>query len=209
LAITTILSDLGNVVVHFDNQKMYAAFAAMSGKTPEDVERTLFGRDQGGSYLIARYSSGEITTKQFRCRLFHELGLCGSVTAHSAFETAFCDVFTPNRPVIDLWRDLRRRGVVLTAVTNVEEVRYHWLCRMGIMDLFDHALASFEEGLLKPSEEFMVRALDRSGAKAEEAVFIDDIAAHLLPAAGLGINVHHYAGFVGLQEHLRRLGLPA
>ncbi len=209
MAITTILSDLGNVVVHFDNQKMFRDFAVLSGMTQREVEDVLFGRDAGGSYLLARYSSGQITTKQFRCCFFHALGLCGAVGAHTVFEAAFCDVFTPNQPVIDLWRRLRRSGITLTAVTNVEEIRYRWLCRMGVMDLFDHALTSFEEGLLKPSEEFLIRALDRSGAKAEETVFIDDIDANLAPAAKLGILTHCYRDDAGLMRFLEDQGLPA
>jgi FMN phosphatase YigB (HAD superfamily) len=207
LAITTVLSDLGNVVVWFDNSKMYRAFASLSGKTAQEVEQVLFGQDPNGSYLVARYSSGQITTKQFRCAFFHRLGLCGAVGAHTVFETAFCDVFTPNQPVIDLWRQLRQRGLALTAVSNVEEIRYHWLCRMGIMSLFDHETLSFEEGLLKPSEEFMVRALDRSGAKAEETVFVDDIAANLEPAARLGILTHCYRDQAGLDRFLEQCGL--
>jgi len=209
LAITTILSDLGNVVVHFDNNKMYQAFAQLSGRTPQEVERILFGRGPDGSYLIARYSSGQINSKQFHCCFLHQLGLCGSAAAHQAFETAFCDVFTPNVPVLDLWFRLRRQGITFTAVSNIEEIRYHWLERSGIMSLFDHRLLSYEEGLLKPSEEFLVRALDRSGAKAEETLFVDDIAANLRPAIKLGIVTHHYAGFSGLQACLRSLGLPA
>ena len=208
MAVTTILSDLGNVVVHFDNQKMYGSFAALSGKKPEDVERVLFGREADGSYLIARYSSGQINSKQFHCAFMHALGLCGSPRAHQMFTTAFCDVFTPNQPVVDLWRRLRRRGLTLTAVTNVEEIRLVWLSRMGILDLFDHVLASFEERLLKPSEEFMVRALDRSGAKAEETVFVDDIAANLAPAAKLGILTHEYRDPDGLLAFLHQCGLP-
>jgi len=207
LAITTVLSDLGNVVVWFDNSKMYRVFASLSGRTPQEVEEVLFGRDQNGDYLVARYSSGRINTKQFRCVFFHRLGLCGSVVAHTTFETAFCDVFTPNQPVIDLWRHLRQQGLTLTAVSNVEEMRYRWLCRMGVMSLFDHELLSFEEGLLKPSEEFLVRALDRSGAKAEETVFVDDIAANLMPAAKLGILTHCYRDDAGLKLFLEACGL--
>jgi HAD superfamily hydrolase (TIGR01509 family) len=207
LAITTILSDLGNVVVHFDNNKMYQAFARLSGKMPQEIEQILFGRKPDGSYLVARYSSGQMSTKQFHCCFLHQLGLCGSIAAHQAFLTAFCDVFTPNQPVVDLWRRLRAGGLTLTAVTNVEELRYRWLCRMGIMDLFDHELLSFEEGLLKPSEEFMVRALDRSGAKAEETIFVDDIDANLAPAAKLGIHTHLYRDLAGLVSFLAAFGL--
>lgn len=208
MAITTILSDLGNVVVDYDNQKMYESFAALSGRKPEDVERILFGCEADESYLIARYSLGQINSRQFHCAFMHALGLCGSQRAHQVFMTAFCDVFTPNRQVIGLWRHLRRQGITLTAVSNIEQLRHIWLKHLDIMKLFDHEVVSYVEGLLKPSEEFMVRALDLSGAMAEETVFIDDIAANLVPAAKLGIHTHCYRDFDKLVEFLQGLGLP-
>jgi len=207
VAVTTILSDLGNVVVNYDNQKVYRTFASLSGRTPEQVHDILFGKDRNGDYLIARYSSGQISSKQFHCAFLHSLGLCGSIAAHQAYQAGFCDVFTPNQPVVDLWRRLRRQGLTLTAVTNVEPIRFDWLRRLGIIDLFDHCLTSFEERLLKPSEEFMVRALDRSGAKAEETIFVDDLAANLGPAATLGIITHQYVDDAGLESFLRAQGV--
>lgn len=207
MAVTTILSDLGNVVVFFDNRKMYRTFAVLSGRTQEEVERALFGREPEGSYLCARYSSGLIDTPQFRGEFLERLGLKYSGAVGRGFEKDFCDVFAVNDPVVDLWRALRRRGLVLTAVSNVEEIRYHWLCRMGVMDLFDHELMSFREGLLKPSEEFMVRALDRSGCAAEDAVFVDDVEPNLEPAARLGIRTHCYRDLPGLLAFLESCGL--
>ncbi len=207
MAITTILSDLGNVVVFFDNEKMYRTFAARSGLDPEQVKQALFGFEPGGSYLCARYSSGSIGTRRFRREFLGRLGLKDSLAARRDFERDFCDVFALNWPVAGLWQTLRRRGATLTAISNVEEIRYDWLCRMGVMDLFDHELVSFREKLLKPSEEFMIRALDRSGCAAEEAVFVDDVAVNLEPAAKLGIKTHCYRDFDGLAACLAALGL--
>ena len=53
----------------------------------------------------------------------------------------------------------------------------------------------------------MIRALDRAGVAAEEAVFIDDMHKNLVPAADLGIKVHCYRNFPELCWFLAACGL--
>jgi HAD superfamily hydrolase (TIGR01509 family) len=78
---------------------------------------------------------------------------------------------------------------------------------MGLLSGFDHLVMSWTEGLRKPSEELMVRALDRSGCAAEEALFVDDIEDNLRPAAKFGVATHHYVSFENLERNLETLGL--
>jgi HAD superfamily hydrolase (TIGR01509 family) len=205
MAVTTILSDLGNVVVLFDHEYVTRAFVALCGK-PEDEVRRCF-RKSGA--LIRRYERGAVSTAEFRRTLCARLNLTKrELPPDDEFDAAWNTVgFVPNDPVVARWRALRKEGLTLTAVSNIDPLRERAVARMGLLDLFDHQVMSWSEKLRKPSEELMVRSLDRSGCSAEEALFVDDLDDNLRPATKIGINVHHYTSFDGLERHLETLGL--
>ncbi len=204
MPITTVLSDLGNVAVFFDQERACGAMAALTGRSAAAVRHAVFRRYE----LLHRYCRGEVTTPEFLRIVCARLNIPkASMPDPDALGRAFADVFTPNEPVLERWALLRRAGVTLTAVSNIEELRRLQLDRMGLLARFDHVLVSYEEGLMKPSDEFMVRALDRSACAAEDAVFVDDLAENLPPAAGLGIAVHRYSSVDGLDRFLEAVGL--
>jgi HAD superfamily hydrolase (TIGR01509 family) len=74
--------------------------------------------------------------------------------------------------------------------------------------VFDIRIVSYEVKLLKPEPAIYFLALQRAGAKAEECVFIDDMAVNVEAARALGIaSVHYEYDKTDLEAELRRLGL--
>ncbi len=206
MAVTTILSDLGNVVVLFDHRCTTRAFAALCGKSESEVDALLFRK---GGALIRRFERGAVSVAEFRRTVCARLNLTKrELPSDDAFDAAWNEAgFAPNDPVVRRWAALKREGVTLTAVSNIDPLRERAVRDMGLLDLFDHHVMSWSERLRKPNEELMVRALDRSGCAAEEALFVDDIEDNLKPAAKLGIDVHHFTSFDRLERHLEALGL--
>jgi len=200
--ITTVLSDIGNVVALHDDRIALAALAALSGHSATEVNDVIFGDGTDQLKPFRAFMRGEMDSDRFRTVVSEKLG-CRRALSKRRFEKAFGDIFTLNTPVTDLWRFLQRQGTVITAVSNLEPLRACYLVEMGVMDIFDHLVLSYEEGILKPSAELMIRALDRSGADAASAVFIDDKAKNLPPAEKLGIRTHCYENFEGLLFFLR------
>lgn len=205
MAIRAILSDLGNVVVFFDNERTVAALAALTGRDASAVRKAAFLPG-----LCTRYGRGDLDTGQFMRVVMARMNVPKrEMPSDAEFGRAFAEVFTPNDGVIARWRLLRAAGLTLTAVSNIEPLRADELRRMGIFSLFDHLVLSYEEKLVKPSAELMVRALDRTACAAEEALFVDDVAANLVPAVRLGINVHHFTDVEMLDVCLASNGLLA
>lgn len=199
-----VLCDLGNVAVFFDNDKVMRAFSAVSSVSEDAVRKAIFGR---GSPLLSRYERGEIDTPQFRRIVCARLNVVKrDKPSDEAFFDVWTDVFTPNEPLLERLRLLAKEGAVIAAVSNIDEMRHRKLERMRLMDVFDHQVMSYLEGLEKPSEELMVRALDRCGVVAEKAVFIDDIAENLVPAAKIGIRTHLYRDIEELDVFLESCG---
>jgi HAD superfamily hydrolase (TIGR01509 family) len=194
-----ILSDIGDVVVYYDNARTVQALEPYCSLAPQDVRRILFSKPDGG--LAWDYCRGDMDTDTFRRVAMNKIGCVGKCSDEQ-FDLAFRQIFTPNDDVVNLWKKLRNRGVAITAVSDVEEMRHWELQKMGIMDLFDNAVLSYEEREVKPSEHMIRKALELSGVRPNEAVFIDDKAEHLPPAEALGVSTHHYKEFGALKDFL-------
>jgi len=202
MQLKAVLSDLGDVLIPFDNGKAFRAFATISGKSPDEAKEALMG-----GTLHTMYESGLMSTEMYQASVCDRLGIPPDRRpGDREFRVAYADIFSIRTEVQDEWRRLRWCGATLVAVSNVCEMRCQWIEEMGALRGFDHEVMSFREGLRKPDKELMVRALDRAGAKAEEAIFIDDIAANLGPAAALGIVTHHYTDLASFQKFLQDIG---
>jgi HAD superfamily hydrolase (TIGR01509 family) len=199
-----ILSDIGDVVVYYDNGRTVQALAPYCSLPPEEVRRVLFSKADNG--LAWDYCRGDMDTATFRRVAMNKIG-CAGRCSDEEFDLAFRQIFTPNDDVVNLWTSLRDRGVTIIAVTDVEEMRHWELQKMGIMDLFDNAVLSYIEREVKPSEHMIRKALEISGVRPAEAVFIDDKADHLPPAEKLGVATHCFKEFGVLREFLESNGI--
>ncbi|HTK04345.1 MAG TPA: HAD-IA family hydrolase [Candidatus Eisenbacteria bacterium] len=205
--ITTVLSDLGNVAILFDNARTSRELSRLTGVPERDITDVMFRK---GSALFRRYERGTIDSSTFQRTICARLNLSKrEMPDDAAFYAAYADVFARNEPVLERWRLLRKASLTITAVSNIDEMRNRKLEELGWLSGFDHLVMSWLEGMRKPSEELMVRALDRSGCAAEEALFIDDLAENLAPAVRVGINVHHFTSVEALDTCLASHGLLA
>ncbi len=198
--IRCVLSDLGKVVVDFDNPKTTRRFAEHSSEPLAFIDSVLWSPNHG---LYKPYEAGETTTEEFReaVRLACDLD---PKMSDALFDDIYGDVFTHIEPVQHLWKRLREDvGMTLTAVSNIDEIRWKKLASMGIEQHFDHVVLSYVEKLAKPDRELMVRSLARSGHPADVSVFIDDKPDNLPPAVELGIRVHQYQNLDGLLAFMR------
>lgn len=203
--LSAVLSDIGEVVAPFDNEKTFQAFAHLSGEPIDKVRDVFLGR---GLPLLDRYEKGEIPSEQYQKIVCSRLNISKRLMpSEDEFYRAYADVFTLRNEVLGTWWRLRDDGATMVAVSNICEMRYCKLREIGAFQVFDHEILSFKEGLRKPSEELLVRALDRAGCKAEEAIYVDDIAEFLAPAAALGIVTHHFTGVEPFMLFMDTLGV--
>lgn len=200
-----VLSDLGNVVAPFDNQLTFEALAEKCGLKRSQVEQIMMVTS---APLLMEYELGIATDMDFHRIITARLGVSKGEMDVNFFNRAYCQVFTLNRPVIDAWARCRRAGATLVAVSNICPLRHSELEMIGALDVFHHVVASYRERHRKPSQEIMVRALDRAGVRAEDAIFVDDIAEHLAPAEELGIRTHHFTDNARFLDFLREMEAP-
>ncbi len=204
MKLEAVLCDIGNVAVFFDNEKTVRAFASLSKQPVDTVRRIMFSDGVG---LLRRYESGKIDSAEFRRIVCARLNLSKrEIPTDQTLFDAWTDVFTPNIAVLTKLCALWSHRISIAAVSNIDEMRQRKLQQLGHLTIFDHLVMSWSEKLRKPSEELMVRALDRCGTKAENTIFIDDITENLVPAAKLGIRTHQYVTTEAFDRFLESCG---
>ncbi|MGI8983420.1 MAG: HAD family hydrolase [Acidimicrobiales bacterium] len=104
---------------------------------------------------------------------------------------------------------LRGAGVPLYLLTNMPaDVFAARRRRYPILQRFDGAVVSGEEGVLKPSAEIFARLRDRFGLDPAATLFVDDQEANVAGATAAGFLAHRFVDAPALAVALRACGLP-
>lgn len=107
---------------------------------------------------------------------------------------------------------LRAAGVRCYLATNQDEHRgRHMHENLGYAELFDDTFYSYELRVAKPDPAYFRAVLDRLGLPADDVLFVDDNAANVDSARGVGLRAEQWHvddGIEALREHLLAHGLP-
>jgi putative hydrolase of the HAD superfamily len=198
--IDAILSDLGNVLLTFDNEIFFRALAARSRLTAAEIGR-IVGENVDLAVLFEKGAVSEIDFYRNAKDLF------ATEADFGEFFTLYCDVFTLNRPVLEIYRRLRP-GLKTVLVSNTDIMRWTFIKRrFPEILIFDAYALSFELGAMKPDPLVYREALALIGGRPESAVFIDDLTENAAGAERMGIQGIVYGPETNLAAALSRLGL--
>ena len=183
--ISTIISDLGKVVLWFDNNIFYRKMTAYCSKSVDEMRAIVHNNFE----LIELFDEGALTPHQFYERA---VALLGARIGYDEFVPAYVDVFTRNQPVIDLYKRLKER-YTLILLSNTDPLRFGFV-RRHFPDIlfFDDYVLSYEVKALKPSPEIYKEALRRAAAPTASCVFVDDLEENIAGAAALGLRAILY-----------------
>ena len=198
--ISTIISDLGKVVLWFDNKVFYLKMMPYCSKSVDEI-REIVHRSLG---FIELFDQGALTPHEFYERA---IGLLGARIGYDEFVPAYIDVFARNQPVIDLYKRLKGR-YKLILLSNTDPLRFGFV-REHFPDIlfFDDYVLSYEVRALKPDPEIYRAALKKAGTPPASCVFIDDMEENIRAAAALGLNTVLYKPDTDLEKELRALGI--
>jgi putative hydrolase of the HAD superfamily len=198
--ISTIISDLGKVVVWFDNKVFYRKMMPYCSKSVDEIREIVHRSIE----FIELFDQGALTPHQFYERA---IGLLGARIGYDEFVPAYVDVFSRNQPVIDLYKRLKGR-YKLILLSNTDPLRFGFV-RAHFPDLlfFDDYVLSYEVRALKPDPKIYQEALKKAGAPPASCVFIDDMEENVRAAAARGLNTILYEPDTDLESALRSLGI--
>jgi HAD superfamily hydrolase (TIGR01509 family) len=194
--ISTIISDLGKVVLWFDNNIFYRKMTACCSKSIDEMRAIVHGNFE----IIERFDDGALAPREFYERA---VALLGARLGYGEFVAAYVDVFSRNQPVIDLLRGLKGR-MKLVLLSNTDPLRFGFVReRFPDIFFFDDYVLSYEVKALKPDARIYKEAVRRAGALPESCVFIDDMEENIAGAAALGLKAILYKPDTDLSQLVR------
>lgn len=200
--IETLLSDLGNVLLTFDNGLFFRGLAGRSRLKAPEIER--IARENVD--LAVLFEKGAISEIDF---YRNAKELFAAEVEFGEFFALYCDVFTLHPSVLDLYRRLRPK-VKMVLVSSTDIMRWTFIKRrFPELLLFDAYALSFDLGAMKPDPLVYREALGLVGGRPETAVFVDDLAENVAGAERMGIQGIVYGPDLDLASELARRGLRA
>ena len=85
-----------------------------------------------------------------------------------------CDMTKPYDGIVDLLKELKRRGIKTAVVSNKSDANVKALVNRFFDGLFDVSIGSMEGVARKPAPDMVNMALDRLGVSKDDAIYIGD-----------------------------------
>jgi len=197
--ITTIIFDLGKVIVAFDHFEICRGLAAYSSFPPEKIFEKIFS-----SSLVEELDTGRISPETFYKKIQHELGLSIS---QDRFRDIWNAIFTL-MPGIDILLQALARRYKLVCLSNTNEWHFAYcLQQFPVLALFSAYVLSCRVGACKPDTKIYQTALMTAGAEARQCLYIDDIIEFVQTASSLGIRSVQFISVAQLRAELAALGI--
>lgn len=187
--ITTLIFDLGGVLVNLDLEQCILNFKQLGLKNFEPLMGQ-FG--QKGFFL--EFEKGKISIEQFRdqIRKLTDQSITDTQIDH-AWSSFLCDI--PNQKLEMLLELKKKFRLLLLSNTNplhIEGAVPVEFAKVGkkISDIFEKCYLSYEMGMAKPSPEIFEALLVDAGVKPEECLFLDDGIKNIEQANKLNIQTY-------------------
>ncbi|MGD2244990.1 MAG: HAD family phosphatase [Candidatus Aminicenantes bacterium] len=179
--IRCVLSDLGRVIIHFDNTIFFEKIADYSPLSKEDIA------EMASTHSSPRraFDRGDITAEEFYDQVTAQLD---AKIDYDNFYAIYNDVFSLDPSILEILKRLKGK-YRLVLLSNTDVMRFGFIKKKfpEIM-IFDAYVLSYVVGEMKPHPRIYDEALKKAGVEARECVFIDDIAENIKAAQKLGIK---------------------
>ncbi len=194
--ITTLIFDLGQVIVGFDHMQLCRRASHYSPHTPEEIFARMFH-----SGLIHRFETGAVTPDNFYREACHALDMHLPL---EQFKTIWNTIFTLKTDTVRIIERLQDFQLLLLSNTNCWHFNY-CVENYPVLRLFNAWILSYEVGVHKPDKKIFETALASSSSRPQECIFIDDIDLYTKAARSLGFHAHTFTTAARLELYLNDL----
>ena len=197
-----IIFDMGGVLIQFDPEYFVRC---VDLDNPADREILLQEIFRSKDWKLI--DKGVIDEAELERRVFERIPERLQVAAHRMiFE--WNQLAHPIEGMAELIRACKAAGMGIYLLSNASLRQPEYWPSIPGSECFDGTLVSAYELCVKPDVEIYRRALNKFGLKAEESIFIDDMAVNTEAAERVGIRGVHFRGDAAqLREALRALGV--
>ncbi len=195
--IKTIIFDLGNVLVYFDETPIFKKWAAVSNKPVPEVIKYY-----KGSSTRKSYESGEISSQEFYKITLNELDM---KMDFSKFKRLWNEIFTLNKDVEKIVKSLKGK-YKLILLSNTNAMQYEYIKKnYKIVDIFDEHVLSYKVRCRKPNPMIYIKALLKAKTLPFNCAYFDDIPEFVNVARIMGINAFQFKNADKLRNDLNKL----
>lgn len=202
-----VFFDLGNVLLHFDHDRLIQQVADLSDRSRDDVRQLLF---QSPHNLENRFERGELNSDEFHEK-FCTLADCK--VARDELMLVISDIFWLNTSIVPVVSQLRAINFPMAILSNTCEAHWTFACQRfaAVGQLFDRRVLSYEEKSMKPDRKIYQAATELASklvnCDAEEIFFTDDKQENIDAARDSGINAQLFKGSRELMRALQSGGV--
>jgi len=196
--ISIVLFDLGGVIVNWHNSWLIKEISHNFG-LPENKLSKEFERN------LNDLASGKIQEIEF----WHQIGeRVHSPELQNLNNSLFYDIFKkyakPNKPILSLSRNLKKKGLGIGILSNTEHVTYSIVEDWKLLDHFDYKFLSYKIGYTKPDRRIYEHVIESLPYKKEELFFIDDTLSNVESALSSGIDSVQFVSNEQLIKELQK-----
>lgn len=202
MSISTIISDLGGVVLNNDwhdgNKEKFNEYSRIFGIRYEDMER-------GWNRAWPDYMLGKITENEF-WSIFLESAGANSVDVSTAKQLWRKHV-VENESMLSLLTNLKKRYTLGALTTISREWLDYKIVKFGLDSLFTAIVSSGYYGVAKPDPLIYQIIIEELGVEPSSCLFIDDSPETLPPAKDLGMRTLLFTTQKELEGKLSSFGI--
>lgn len=186
--IKNLIFDFGGVIYDINHQLSKLAFEKLGVSNFEQLYSHEI-QDQ----LFEEFEKGRVSETEFRTAIRRYLNLD---IKDLDLDRAWCALLIGvQKEKIDLLQELSR-NYQLYLLSNTTSIHYrHFIEEVNafgdFLSLFEGVYLSHETGMRKPDQEFYLKLINDHKLKAEECLFIDDLAVNIKAAQELGIPSYY------------------
>ena len=180
---TTILCDLGNVLINFDHHIAVTKILRRTDRCANEIYGLFFD-----SYLTKEFEEGRLSSKAFFRGVKDLIGL---EIDYKGFVPIWNDIFFESPLNLRLQAFLRsvKATYKLCMISNINQMHFKFLKKKyEFFKIFDNLVLSYEVGCRKPDKEIYREALRVADSRPREAFYIDDRADLVEAGAKFGIQ---------------------
>ncbi len=198
--IKSIISDLGNVLIYFDNNIFFKKIAAYSPLSEDEIIQKVLTHLE----LSRSFDMGKVTPEKFytlAAQIFK------AEIDKNTFFSIYNNIFSLNMPNVDLLKSFQSEyKLVMCSNTDVERFGFVKK-RFSEVLFFNKYVVSYEVGFMKPHPRIFEVALEEAGTRPEESVFIDDLEENTAAAEKLGLFTVLLNPDTNLKYELQKIGV--
>lgn len=199
--IRTLLYDLGNVLVNFSHDRMFAQVGQLCGLPGPEVRQRVIA-----SGWDRRFDQGRCSPAEFHAACCE---LVGHPLPEAALNRAVSDIFfDPTPAMMALLPQLKQLGVRLVLLSNTNLWHVAWIRQQwSVLNAFDHLVLSYEAQAVKPEPAIFQAALAAIDCPPENCFYTDDIAEYIAAGRAHGLQAEVFTTPAAHLAELRRRGL--